>query len=149
MFQLVTQHRLNACDISHETSTSTCDKVRLIQVWRQNHVLYHILNIAPPDNFHSLWRYIMTLHLFIIDLFGRKLIPSFFKEQSFKNQADVQIFLKSNHCETNLLNSIWHGHPSPPPPPPPKKKKMLWTTVLKRSGERSGNFSFLIVVYGE
>ena len=23
-----------------------CDKVQLLRVWRQNHILYHILNIA-------------------------------------------------------------------------------------------------------
>ena len=42
VFQLVARHYLNTCDIS----TLACDKVRLIQVWRQNHILYHILNIA-------------------------------------------------------------------------------------------------------
>ena len=40
-------HRLNACDIS----TSACDKVQLIHVCRQNHALYHILNIAQPYTF--------------------------------------------------------------------------------------------------
>ena len=42
MFQLVARHYLSACDIS----TLAFDKVRLIQVWRQNHILYHVLNIA-------------------------------------------------------------------------------------------------------
>ena len=45
--QLVKRHRVDACDIS----TSACDKVRLIQVGRQNHILYHILNIARHDTF--------------------------------------------------------------------------------------------------
>ena len=40
--QLVARHRLHVYNIS----TSACDKVRLIQIWRQNHVLHHILNIA-------------------------------------------------------------------------------------------------------
>ena len=36
---------LNPCD----TSTSVCDKVRPTRVWRQNHVLCQILNIARLD----------------------------------------------------------------------------------------------------
>ena len=47
VFQLVARHQLNACDIS----TLACDKVRLIQVWRQNHILCHILNIARTGTF--------------------------------------------------------------------------------------------------
>ena len=31
------------------TSTSICAKVRLVWVWRQSHILYHILNIAQFD----------------------------------------------------------------------------------------------------
>ena len=42
MFQLVVQHHLNACDIS----ILSRDKVQFVRVWRQNHDLYHILNIA-------------------------------------------------------------------------------------------------------
>ena len=34
------------------TSTSTCANVWLVWVWRQNHILYHILNIARFDNCH-------------------------------------------------------------------------------------------------
>ena len=47
MFQLVTGHQLNACDIS----TSVCEKVRLVPVCRQNHALYHILNIDKTGTF--------------------------------------------------------------------------------------------------
>ena len=47
VFQLVARHYLNAYDIS----TLAWDKVRLIQVWRQNHILYHILNIARIGTF--------------------------------------------------------------------------------------------------
>ena len=36
-----------ACDIS----TLAGDKVRLIQVWRQNHILYHILDIDRTGTF--------------------------------------------------------------------------------------------------
>ena len=55
MFQLVNGHRLNACDIS----ISACDKVRLIQVRCQDHVLCHIFNIARPDTF-PLRKYIIN-----------------------------------------------------------------------------------------
>ena len=41
-FQLVVQHHLNACDIS----ILARDKVQFVWIWRQNHDLYHILNIA-------------------------------------------------------------------------------------------------------
>ena len=47
VFPLAKRHHLNACDIS----TLVCDKVRLIQVWRQSHVLFHILNIAGTGTF--------------------------------------------------------------------------------------------------
>ena len=40
VFQLVARHHLNACD-----------KGRLIQVWRQNHILYRTLNIARTGTF--------------------------------------------------------------------------------------------------
>ena len=41
---LVTRHH---CMLA--ASTSTCAKVRLVWVWRQNDILYHILNIARFD----------------------------------------------------------------------------------------------------
>ena len=47
VFELVARHHMNACDIS----ILACDKGRLIRVWRQNHILYHILNIARTDIF--------------------------------------------------------------------------------------------------
>ena len=50
VLQLVARHHLNAWDIS----TLACDKVQLIQVWRQNHILYHILNITRTGNFQCI-----------------------------------------------------------------------------------------------
>ena len=47
VFQLVAQYHLNAWDVS----TLACNKVQLIQVWRQNHILYHILNIDQTGTF--------------------------------------------------------------------------------------------------
>ena len=47
VFQLVARHHLNACDLS----ILACGNVRLIQVWRQNHILHHILNIAQTGAF--------------------------------------------------------------------------------------------------
>ena len=47
VFQLVARHHLDACNISK----LACDKVRLILVWRQNQILFHILNIARTGTF--------------------------------------------------------------------------------------------------
>ena len=48
VFQFVARQHLNACDIC----ISASDKVRLIRVWHQNHILYNILNISQIDAFH-------------------------------------------------------------------------------------------------
>ena len=60
VFQLVARHHLNACRIS----TLACDKVRLMQVRRQNHILCHILNIARTGTF----QYIHSEGIIIIGL---------------------------------------------------------------------------------
>ena len=47
VFQFVARHHLNACDIC----ISASDKVRLVRVWHQNHILFYILNIAQTNTF--------------------------------------------------------------------------------------------------
>ena len=47
VFLLVVRHHLNSCD----KSNSACDKVRLIRLRHQNHVLYHNLSIAGTGTF--------------------------------------------------------------------------------------------------
>ena len=105
VFQLVARHHLNACYIF----TLACDKVRLIQVWRQTRVLYHILNMARTGKFsiHSLW-------WCIIMSFGHT--QMFWQTKGkFRNtkQSWVFCFFSKENC--NAKASWFHlkGRPNP------------------------------------
>ena len=51
VFHLIMRHHLNVYDLS----TLACDKIQLIQVRRQNHVLHNILNIARTDTLQYIY----------------------------------------------------------------------------------------------
>ena len=87
----------NACDLP----TSACDKVRLVRVWRQNHILCHVLNKART----GIFRYVYSqgiLQLTISERGRRRRWVLIVKKKFYLKQQK-----STETCRLMDLEAIW------------------------------------------